>query len=340
MNMLFASKETSTRTDRTLDKRRAHIHAMWSAVAPAWAQHADYVDHTTAGITKALLELSAPQPGERVLEVACGPGGLGMAAAAMVGPTGHVVLSDVAVEMVELAGRRVAEAGLTNVRARVRDIEAIDEADDAFDIVLCREGLMFALDPAQAAREIHRVIRPDGRVALAVWGPRVRNPWLGIVLDCVSAQLGHAAPATWHAGPVRAGGCPATCRYPEASRTHGRDGDGIGIVPTHGFLRRMVGAHVGARRPDCESPSDAVGSGHAGIAIALAGSNTALRDSYRDAISRRHVDRIGATPNLPECKSAGVTPAHKCRLEIPSVDRSRAENIDSGSAADHTALTN
>jgi hypothetical protein len=85
MNMLFASKETSTRTDRTLDKRRAHIHAMWSAVAPAWAQHADYVDHTTAGITKAL----------------------------------------------------------------------------------CREGLMFALDPAQAAREIHRVIRPDGRVALA-----------------------------------------------------------------------------------------------------------------------------------------------------------------------------
>ena len=201
MNMLFASKETSTRTDRTLDKRRAHIHAMWSAVAPAWAQHADYVDHTTAGITKALLELSVPQPGECVLEVACGPGGLGMAAAAMVGPTGHVVLSDVAVEMVELAGRRVAEAGLTNVRARVRDIEAIDEADGAFDIVLCREGLMFALDPAQAAREIHRVIRPDGRVALAVWGPRVRNPWLGIVLDCVSAQLGKPLPPPGMPGP-------------------------------------------------------------------------------------------------------------------------------------------
>ena len=201
MNMLFASKETSTRTDRTLDKRRAHIHAMWSAVAPAWAQHADYVDHTTAGITKALLELSVPQPGECVLEVACGPGGLGMAAAAMVGPTGHVVLSDVAAEMTEFAGRRVGEAGLINISARVRDIESIDEPDGAFDVVLCREGLMFALDPAQAAREIHRVIRPDGRLASAVWGPRARNPWLGIVLDCVSAQFGTPLPPPGMPGP-------------------------------------------------------------------------------------------------------------------------------------------
>jgi ubiquinone/menaquinone biosynthesis C-methylase UbiE len=201
MNMSFASKDTSMRTDSARDQRRAHVHAMWSAVAPAWARHADYVDERAAEITKALLERADPRRGEHVLEVACGPGGLGMAAAALVGPTGQVVLSDVSAEMTDFAGRRAAKAGLVNTSARVRDIESIDEPDAAFDVVLCREGLMFALDPARAAREIHRVIRPDGRLAAAVWGPRARNPWLGIVLDCVSAQVGKPLPPPGMPGP-------------------------------------------------------------------------------------------------------------------------------------------
>src|SRR5262249_19755645 len=57
-----------------------------------------------------------------------------------------------------------------------------------------REGLMFAVDPARATGEIARVLRPGGRVAIAVWGPRERNPWLGIVFDVVSAQLGVPLP--------------------------------------------------------------------------------------------------------------------------------------------------
>ena len=53
---------------------------------------------------------------------------------------------------------------------------------------------MFATDPARAAREIRRVLRPGGRVAVAVWGPRERNPWLGLVFDAVSAQIGKPVP--------------------------------------------------------------------------------------------------------------------------------------------------
>jgi SAM-dependent methyltransferase len=61
-------------------------------------------------------------------------------------------------------------------------------------VVLCREGLMFAFDPAQAAAGIRRVLRPRGRVAVAVWGPRARNPWLGVVFDAVGAVLGAPVP--------------------------------------------------------------------------------------------------------------------------------------------------
>jgi SAM-dependent methyltransferase len=174
---------------------------MWASVAPAWGQYADYADARGAAVTEKMLELSMPQPGERVLELACGPGGVGLAAAERVAPEGEVVLSDVAAEMTAIAAARAAAVGLSHVTTRVLDLEHIEEPDGSYDVVLCREGLMFAPDPARAVREIGRVLRRGGRVALAVWGPRARNPWLGIVLDAVGAQLGAPMPPPGIPGP-------------------------------------------------------------------------------------------------------------------------------------------
>jgi ubiquinone/menaquinone biosynthesis C-methylase UbiE len=180
---------------------REQLHGMWASVAGSWSEHADYVDARGAALTRRMLEWSAPQPGERVLELACGAGGTGLAAAALVAPTGEVVLSDVVREMTVSAAARAEARGLTNVRTRELDLEQIDEPDRSYDVVLCREGLMFATDPSRAAREILRVLRPRGRVALAVWGRRARNPWLGIVLDAVSAQFGMPVPPPGIPGP-------------------------------------------------------------------------------------------------------------------------------------------
>jgi SAM-dependent methyltransferase len=179
---------------------RERLHGMWDAVAPAWGEHAAYADARGAEVAERMLSLTAPAPGERVLELACGTGGLGLAAAVRVG-SGEVVLSDVAAGMTALAAARAEAAGLRNVAVRVLDVEAIDEPDEAYDVVLCREGLMFATDPARAAREIRRVLRPGGRVAIAVWGPRERNAWLGLVFDAVSAQVGRPVPPPGVPGP-------------------------------------------------------------------------------------------------------------------------------------------
>jgi ubiquinone/menaquinone biosynthesis C-methylase UbiE len=183
------------------DERRAHIHQMWASVAEAWSEHADYTDTRHAPETALMLDLTTPQPGDRVVELACGAGGLGLAAAPLVGPAGQVVLSDVAAEMTEIAAARAHARGLGNTTSRVLDLEAIAEPDAAFDVVLCRDGLQFAVDPARAVREIARITRPGGRIALAVWGPRARNPWLGTVLDAAGAQLRRPFPPPGMPGP-------------------------------------------------------------------------------------------------------------------------------------------
>ena len=187
------------------DALRARLAGMWGAVAGGWAQHAEYADARGAQSAGRMLDLAEVGTGDRVLELACGPGGLGLAAAERVGPGGEVVLTDVAEQMTAIAAARAAELGLGNVAFRRLELEDIDEPDASYDVVLCREGLMFALQPARAVAEIRRVLRPGGRVAIAVWAARERNPWLGLVMDVVSEQTGAPVPPPGIPGPFALG---------------------------------------------------------------------------------------------------------------------------------------
>ena len=200
-NSMVQQADGQAVNEQAQDQLRRQLRGMWAEVAGGWAEHAEDVDARSAQLTQRMLELSTPRPGERVLELACGPGGAGLAAAKHLAPGGEVVLSDIAAEMTAVASQRAAARGLRNVTARVLDLEQIDEPDGSYDVVLCREGLMLVSDPARAAREIRRVLRPGGRVALAVWGPRERNPWLGVMFDAIGAQLGRLVPPAGVPGP-------------------------------------------------------------------------------------------------------------------------------------------
>lgn len=185
----------------TAEEVRTSIHRMWAGLAPAWSGYADEVDRRTAAITDRMLRPLHVGPGERVLELASGAGGAGIAAAALVGEGGEVVISDVVPGMVDIARERIESRGLTNVRTEVLDLEDIAQPDGAFDVVLCREGMMFALDPARAAGEMFRVLRPGGRAAVSVWAARADNPWLGLLLDAITQVTGAVVPPPGRPGP-------------------------------------------------------------------------------------------------------------------------------------------
>ena len=108
-----------------------------------------------------------PTPGETFLDVAAGPGGLGLAAARR-GAT--VLATDWAPAMVAQFESRARSEGLANAPARVMDAHALDLEDERFDVTGSQFGVMLVPDQAVALREMVRVTKPGGRVLLIAYG--------------------------------------------------------------------------------------------------------------------------------------------------------------------------
>jgi ubiquinone/menaquinone biosynthesis C-methylase UbiE len=149
----------------------------WEAAAPGWLRRQELMREFAAPVSHRMIDALALQPGQRVLELAAGLGETGMLAAELVAPLGGVVISDQAEAMLEGARERALALGLSNVEFQVLDAEWIDLPLASVDAVLCRWGYMLMADPAAALAEARRVLRPGGRIALAVWDALASNPW-------------------------------------------------------------------------------------------------------------------------------------------------------------------
>ncbi|MGB7218334.1 MAG: class I SAM-dependent methyltransferase [Vicinamibacterales bacterium] len=149
----------------------------WDKASAAYEQ---YWIRQLAPAHARLLELAALAPGERVLDIACGTGLVTFPAAQQVGPTGHVVATDLSQEMVNRTGEEAARRGLPHITVARMDAEDLQREAASFDAVLCALGLMYVPDPLKALTEMHRVLRPGGRAVAAVWGDRKHCGWADI----------------------------------------------------------------------------------------------------------------------------------------------------------------
>jgi SAM-dependent methyltransferase len=164
--------------------------------AEVWStgDYADVCDRMIPGLGARLVELAEVQAGDEVLDVAAGSGNAALPAARA---GASVTALDITPELLQIGSRRATAAGL-DVKWVHGDAHALPFAEGSFDQVLSCVGVQFCADHAAAARELVRVCRPGGRVALIAW---TREGFIGQVLAAVAQATGgggsHGSPLDW-----------------------------------------------------------------------------------------------------------------------------------------------
>jgi len=162
------------------DTQRLEMLDRWERAAVGWRKRADEVRDSGMPVSMRMIDQLGLQPGLRVLELAAGPGDTGFLASELINPGGTLISSDGTAAMLDIARERASQLGVRNVEFQQLNLEWIDLETASVDAVLCRWGIMLILDPSAAARETRRVLRPGGRLAIAVWDEAAKNPWATI----------------------------------------------------------------------------------------------------------------------------------------------------------------
>lgn len=139
---------------------------VWDQISDVYLRE---IDRRFVPVVDGVISRAELKPGETILDLGTGTGAVAIQAARPVGPDGAVTGVDISPDMLRLAERRAARAGLNNIQFREGRAETIPAEDSSFDVVLASLSLMYVIDRAAAAKEIVRVLRPGGRLVAAVW---------------------------------------------------------------------------------------------------------------------------------------------------------------------------
>ncbi len=123
------------------------------------------------------MQAYPPPPGARVLDIGCGFGDTTQELARLVGAAGFALGVDVAPRFIGAAREEAAEAGVTNVRFEVSDVQ-VTEFEETFDYAFSRFGTMFFANPVPAMRNVRRALEPGGELCMVVWRQKPDNAWM------------------------------------------------------------------------------------------------------------------------------------------------------------------
>ncbi len=155
--------------------------AYWNGDAgDKWAKLQERLDGLFAGISAAAIGAAAPRHGDHVLDIGCGCGATVLALAEAVGPLGRVTGVDISAPMLDVAEHRIAAANLSQAAVLKADAAAYPFAPGSADLVFSRFGVMFFDAPTEAFINIHKALKPDGRLFFACWRPFKTNPWFAL----------------------------------------------------------------------------------------------------------------------------------------------------------------
>jgi SAM-dependent methyltransferase len=140
------------------------------------------------------------------LDVAAGAGGQSLAASRRVGPTGHVLATDISPAILTYAAKAATEAGLSNLETRELDGEHLDVDEGSFDAVISRVGLIYFPDQQAALAGMRAALRPGGRIAAMVYSTAERNGFFAVPVGIIRRRAQLPPPAAGQPGPFSLGG--------------------------------------------------------------------------------------------------------------------------------------
>lgn len=134
------------------------------------------------------IERLSLSQGNYVLDVCCGTGASAIPAAVRVGSNGKVLGIDIAESLLELARNKAQQQGLENIEFRYGDFENLGLNNESFDAVVCVFGIFFVPDMVAAVKELWRMVRPGGKLAITSWGKKVFEPANQVFWDAIQAE--------------------------------------------------------------------------------------------------------------------------------------------------------
>ncbi|HEU5034814.1 MAG TPA: class I SAM-dependent methyltransferase [Mycobacteriales bacterium] len=175
------------------DEIRDSQQATWAGLSAGWEKWDSVIVDQLRPVGAAMIDRLHIAEDQQHLDVAAGTGEPGLSIAALC-PQGRVVLTDLVPEMLDIAERRAAAQGITNVEIRVCSADDLPFDDATFDSVSVRFGYMFFPDLARATAEFARVLKPGGRLCSSVWVKPEENPWTSIAMRAIATEVAVAAP--------------------------------------------------------------------------------------------------------------------------------------------------
>jgi len=169
------------------DEIRNAQRATWAGLSASWEKWDSVIMDQLGPVGTAMIERLGIAGDQQHLDIAAGTGEPGLSVAALA-PRGHVVLTDLSAEMLDIATRRANAQGITNVETTVCSADDLPFSDATFDSISVRFGYMFFPDVAKATAEFARVLKPGGRLCSSVWVEPGENPWTTIAMQAIAAE--------------------------------------------------------------------------------------------------------------------------------------------------------